>query len=195
MDPERRFHVFLEMGEDERSWEKVPDSKISSSTFHPMPAGGKTSKKRAAPLQIGPKPKKIHSEKQSFKDEKPSVVKRSRPVTLLQTHDSGSSSDEEVKNFSDEEDAELADEDEEMLDVPTKDPNGGCQVSVSGLNMKLIDRSVQLQEKRTRHRKLSLTNARLQNLMLHCSEMLNAYGVLPGRKGLARSGRNTFPIS
>jgi hypothetical protein len=62
-------------------------------TFRSMPAGGKTSKKRAAPSQIGPKPKKI---KPSIKDEKPSVVKRGRPVT--QTHDSDTSSDEKVEN-------------------------------------------------------------------------------------------------
>lgn len=89
-----------------------------------MTAGGKTSKKRAAPSQIGPKPKKIHSEKPPAKDEKPRVVKRSRPVTLPQTHDSDASSDEEVESSSGED----ADEDEEMPDVPTKDPNGGYQV-------------------------------------------------------------------
>jgi len=92
-----------------------------------MTAGGKTSKKRAAHLQIGPKKKKINSEKSSIQDEKPSVVKRGRPVTLPKTHDSDTSSDEEVENSS-EEDAEIADDDEQMPDVPTKDPNGGCRV-------------------------------------------------------------------
>jgi len=90
-----------------------------------MPAGGKTSKKRAAPSQIGPKPKRIHSEGPLTKDEKSSVVRRSRPVTLPQTHDSDASSDEKVENFSEEEDARSADENEEMSDVPVKDPNGG----------------------------------------------------------------------
>ena len=171
----------------------LPDSKISSPTSRPMLARGKTSKKRAAPSQIGPEPKKIHSER----DEKPSVVKRGRPVTLPQTHESSDTvgSDQEVDNFPEEEDAKLSDEDKKMLDIPTKSPNGGCQVSASELNMKLMDRAVQLQRKRTRHRKFSLTNARLQNLMLHCSETPKAYGVLLGRKRLARSGRSTLPIS
>ena len=104
-----------------------PDSKISSLAFHSMAAGGKTSKKRAAPSQIGPKSKKIHSEKPPTKDEKPSAVKRGRPVTLPQTHGSDASSDEEAENSS-EEGADLADGDEEMLDVPAKDPNGMCRI-------------------------------------------------------------------
>lgn len=93
-----------------------------------MASGGKTSKKRAAPSQIGPKPKRVHSEKPPTKDEKPNPVKRGRPVTLPQTHSSDTSSDEEAENSSEEEDAGLASEDEEMLDIPTKDPNGGCRV-------------------------------------------------------------------
>ena len=104
-----------------------------------MPAGGKASKKRAAPSQIGPKPKRIHSEGPLIKDKKPSVVKRGRPVTLPQTHDSDTSSDEKVENFS-EEDAGLADEGEEMVDVPTKGPNGGCRVSAFGMDARLMDR-------------------------------------------------------
>jgi len=153
-----------------------------------MPAGGKTSKKRAAPSQIGPKPKRIHSEGPLIKDKKPSVVKRSRPVTLPQTHDSDTSSDEKVENFSEE-------EDEKMLDVSAKGPNGGHRVSPSELNAMLTDRTVQLRKKHTRHRKFSSTSARLQNPMLHCSKMLNACGVLPGGKILALSGRSTLPIS
>jgi len=107
-----------------------PDSKFSFLIFHSMAAGGKTSKKRAAPSQIGPKLKKVHSEKPPTKDEKPNAVKRGRPVTLPQTHGFEASSDEEAENSSEEgeEDAELVNEDEEMLDVPTKDPNGGCRV-------------------------------------------------------------------
>lgn len=159
-----------------------------------MPAGGKTSKKRAAPSQIGPKPKRIHSEGPLIKDKKPSVVKRGRPVTLPQTHDSDTSSDEKVENFS-EEDAGSVDEDEEMLDVSAKDPNGGHWVSPSELNAMLTDRTIQLRKKHTRHRKFSSTSARLQNPMLRCSEMLNACGVLPGGKILALSGRSTLPIS
>jgi len=96
-----------------------------------MAAGGKTSKKRAAPSQIGPKTKKIHSEKPPTKDEKPNAVKRGRPVTLPQTHSSDTSSDEEAENSSEGEDAEPADEDEEMPDVPTKDPNGVSDLCVS----------------------------------------------------------------
>ena len=90
-----------------------------------MVAGGKTSKKRAAPSQIGPKSKKVHSEKPPTKDEKPSAVKRSRPVTLPQTQGSDTSSDEKAEHSSEEEDAGSVGEDEEMLDIPPKDPNGG----------------------------------------------------------------------
>jgi len=90
-----------------------------------MAAGSKAPKKRAAPSQIGPKPKKIHFEKPPTKDERPGAVKRGRPVTLPQTHDSDTSSDEEVENLSEGEDVEFADEDEQMLDAPVKDPNGG----------------------------------------------------------------------
>ena len=96
-----------------------------------MAAGSKTSKKRAAPSQIGPKSKKIHSEKPPTKDEKPNAVKRGRPVTLPQTHGSDTSSDEEAENSSEderEEDAKLMSEDAEVLDVPTKDPNGGYRI-------------------------------------------------------------------
>ena len=95
-----------------------------------MAAGGKTSKKRVAPSQAGPKPKKIHSEKPPppTKNEKPGPVKRGRPVTLPQTHDSDTSFDEEAENLSESVGAELTDEDDEMLDAPTKDPNGGRRV-------------------------------------------------------------------
>jgi len=172
-----------------------PDSKISSSIFRPMTAGGKTFKKRAAPSQIGPESKKkIHSEKPSIKDEKPSVVKRGRPVTLPKTHDSDTGSDEEVE-ISSEEDAKIVDEDEQMPDVPTKDPNGGYRALASELHVKLMDRGIQLQRKRTRHRKFSSTSARLQNLTPHCSKTPNAYGALPCGKTLGRSGRSTSPIS
>jgi len=109
----------------------VPDSKISFLTFHSMAAGGKTSKKRAAPSQIGLKSKRVHSEKPPTKDEKPNAMKRGRPVTLPRTQGTDTSSDEEAENPSEgegEEDAELASEDEEMVDAPTKDPNGGCRV-------------------------------------------------------------------
>lgn len=169
--------------------------KNSSPTFRPMTAGGKPSKKRAAPSQIGPKSKKkIHPETPPKKDERPSVVKRGRPVTLPQTHDSDTSSDEEAENLSGEDEgAESVDEDEEMPDASTKDPNGGCRALASGL--KIIDGStVQLQERHTKHRRFSSTNAKLQSLMLHYFKTLNAYGILPGRKTLAQSERNTSPI-
>ena len=55
-------------------------------------------------------------------------MKRSKPVTVLRTQDSDISSDEEGEDSSEGENAELADEDEEMLDIPTKDPNGECRV-------------------------------------------------------------------
>jgi hypothetical protein len=106
--------------------------KFLPSAFHPMAAGAKTSKKRAAPSQIGPRSKKIHSEKPATKDEKPSVVKRSRPVTLPQTHGSDTSSDEGGENSSEEDDGELEDEDEKMPDAPTKDPNGRCRFNILG---------------------------------------------------------------
>lgn len=158
-----------------------------------MTAGGKTSKKRAAFPQVGPKSKRLRSEKPPIRDDKPSVVRRGRPVTLPQTHGSDTSSDEEVENSS-KGDAESTDEDTEMPDVPTKDPNGGQRIQASEINARLTDRTVQLQGKRIRHRKFSLTNARLQNLMLLYSETLRVYGALPCRKILARSGRNTSPI-
>jgi pumilio family protein 6 len=104
-----------------------PIRKFPPPAFRSMAAGGRTSKKRVAPSQIGPKSKKVHSEKPQTKDAKPSVVKRGRPVTLPQTHHSDASSDEEGEDSSEEGDAEPADEDEEMLDLPTKDPNGGCK--------------------------------------------------------------------
>ena len=88
-----------------------------------MTPGRKPSKKRPAPSQIGPKPKKTHFEKPPAKDEKPRVFKRDRPVTVLQTQDSDTSSDGTAETLSEEED-----EDEEMLDVPAKDPTGGCCV-------------------------------------------------------------------
>ena len=98
-----------------------PDPKISPlSEFHPMTSSGGTPKKRPAPSQKGPRSKRAHSEKPHTKDEKPSVVKRSKPVTLLGTHDSEISSEDEDSS------EESTEEDEEMLDVPTKDPNGGC---------------------------------------------------------------------
>ena len=93
-----------------------------------MAAGGRSSKKRVAPSQIGPEPKKVHSEKPPTKDEKSRTVKRGRPVTLPQTLDSDTSSDEEAESLSEDVDVELSDGDEEMIDVPAKDPNGGCPV-------------------------------------------------------------------
>ena len=152
-----------------------------------MAAGAK---KRAARSQIGPKTKKIRSGKPQTKDEKLSVVKRGRPVTLPQTNESDGGSDEEVESSS-EGDAELADEDEEMLDVPAKDPNGGRRIQASELSVRLMDRTFQLQKKPTRHRKFSWTSARHQSLTPCCSETPNGCGVLPGRNTLARSGRIT----
>lgn len=105
---------------------RFPDPKISSPTSGPMTSSGKTSQKRAAPSQIGPSSKKARSEKPQTKGEKPGAVKRSKPVTLLATHDSGTSSDE-GEDPSEEEGADSTDEDEEVLDIPTKDPNGGCR--------------------------------------------------------------------
>lgn len=93
-----------------------------------MTSSGRTSNKRAAPSQIGPRSKKAHSEKPRTKDEKPGAVKRSQPVTVLRIHDSDISSDEGEDSSEKEEDEELSDEDEEMPDVLTKDPNGGCWV-------------------------------------------------------------------
>ena len=90
-----------------------------------MVSGGRTPKKRAAPSQIGPRAKKFHSEKPFSKDEKPGGVKRSKPVTILQTEGSDIGSDE-GGGLSEEEDEELADVDKEMVDIPKRDPNGGC---------------------------------------------------------------------
>ena len=55
-------------------------------------------------------------------------MKRSKPVTLLRTQDSDISSDGEGEGSSEEENAELADDGEEKLDVQVKDPNGECRV-------------------------------------------------------------------
>jgi hypothetical protein len=93
-----------------------------------MTSAGRPSKKRAAPSQIGPKSKRVHSEKPRKKDEKPDAVKRSKPVTLLRTQDSDISSDGEGEGSSEEENAELADDGEEKLDVQVKDPNGECRI-------------------------------------------------------------------
>ena len=157
-----------------------------------MTSGGRTSKKRAAPSQIGPRPKKALSEKPRARDEKPAAVKRGKPVTLLGTLDSDTGSDE-GEDPSEEGDAESTDEDEEMLDAPTKDPNGGCRVYPLAAECKAD--GPQLQGRDIRPRKFFLISARLQNLTLHCSETLSAYGVLPDKKTLAQSGRNTSPIS
>lgn len=154
-----------------------------------MTPGRKPSKKRPAPSQIGPKPKKAHLEKPPTKDEKPRVFKRDRPVTVPQTQDSDTSSEGTTETLSGGED-----EDEKMLDVPAKDSTSGLLRPV-GLNENLMDCIVQLQKRRTRHRKFSLTNAKLLNLMLYCYEMPNAYGFLLTRKTWARNGRSTSPTS
>lgn len=88
---------------------------------------GRTSKKRAAPSQIGPKAKKVHLEKPHKKDEKSVAVKRSKPVTLLRTNGSDADSDG-GEGSSEEEDIESTNEDDEMTDAPAKDPNGVCQI-------------------------------------------------------------------
>ena len=126
------MHVPLGMRTSDRG-KYFPIRKFSSTTFRPMTSGGRLSKKRAAPSLIGPKPKKVHSEGRPTKDKKLDVVKRGRPVTLPQTLDSDTSSDEESRTLS-EEDAKMTDEDEEMgetPDLPAKDPNGRCQVYAS----------------------------------------------------------------
>lgn len=105
---------------------KVSRSENFLPPFRPMAPGGRASKKRAAPLQIGPKAKKVHLEKPHKKDEKSPAVKRSKPVTLPQTNDSDVDSD--GGEGSSEEDVEIANEDSEMTDVPTKDPNGVYQI-------------------------------------------------------------------
>lgn len=74
------------------------------------------------------------------------------------------------------------------------------KILIVGVGFEFLDRMLmnpafQLQGKRTRHRRTFWTNARLQNLTLHCFETLNAYGVSPGRNTLARSGRSILLIS
>jgi hypothetical protein len=89
-----------------------------------MTSSSKTSKKRAAPSQIGPRSKKTLSEKPHTRDEKSGAAKRTKPVTLVGTHDSeGSSPSSEL--MSEVGDVESTEGDEEMVDVPMKDPNGG----------------------------------------------------------------------
>ncbi|EMD36246.1 hypothetical protein CERSUDRAFT_115203 [Gelatoporia subvermispora B] len=96
-----------------------------------MAAISKSSKKRPAPAQEGPKTKKVKSGGQS----QPAPVqdkgkKRSRPVTQPVKEDSEHSSDEEEEGFAHEgedDEAEFEDGAEEVLDedgdAPMKDPN------------------------------------------------------------------------
>lgn len=90
-----------------------------------MTPGRKPSKKRAAPSQIGPKPKKARTGKPPTKDEKPRVFKRDRPVTVPQAQDSDASFDGTAESLSEGEG-----EDEKMLDVPAKDSTSGCCVQL-----------------------------------------------------------------
>ena len=95
-----------------------------------MAASQKSGKKRAAPSQNGPKPKKAHLE--STKPDK----KRSRPITQAITQDNGSDSDQsdgdDLGDDGDEsvDELEVEEEDEQAMQVDSmpdqrpKDPNG-----------------------------------------------------------------------
>lgn len=92
-----------------------------------MAASQKTSKKRAAPSQAGPKAKKVHVEDKPDK-------KRSRPITQpLATEDAASDSDgpsDDVDDVVSEAEEDVADAGEDAMEVESKhdqrpkDPNG-----------------------------------------------------------------------
>ena len=91
----------------------------------------KSSKKRSAPAQGGPKPKKIHVESGSSKAD---VKKRSRPVTQpLDTRDS-ESEDEDIDGEEDELDdheEQEGDESAMQVDSKTKDPSSNPKKKVT----------------------------------------------------------------
>jgi hypothetical protein len=84
----------------------------------------RTSKKRSATSQVGPKSKKIHLHKpeRPIVGDEPKKIRRGRPVTLPQNEHATSSEDEDVE---DDEGSESLDEDTDMHvdDRPAKDPN------------------------------------------------------------------------
>lgn len=97
-----------------------------------MPASTKTSQKRPAPSQAGPKAKKAHIEKNGYITPADKGKKRSQPVTApLKDDISGSSEEEgedEPQEFQGEEDGDdelVEDESEEQItSAISRDPNG-----------------------------------------------------------------------
>lgn len=94
-----------------------------------MPTSTKTSRKRPAPSQAGPKTKKAHVEKSSHLTAADKGKKRSQPVTVAIKDDSASSSEGEDEDdaqlLEDDEDDEehMDDGDDETAAAPAKDPN------------------------------------------------------------------------
>ena len=98
-----------------------------------MAATQKSSKKRSAPTQSGPTPKKAHLAKPAKGKEPAAVKKRSRPITLPVQEENSESDEGEFEGFGGGEDEEYIGLDDEVrrdeMDVdssnaPPKDPNG-----------------------------------------------------------------------
>ena len=94
----------------------------------------KSSKKRPAPTQGGPKPKKLHAESGSSKAD---VKKRSRPVTQpLDARDSESEDDDidveedELDDHEEQEEEESAMQVDSKTDIP-KDPSSNPKKKVT----------------------------------------------------------------
>lgn len=101
-----------------------------------MPAAQKTSKKRPAPTQSGPTPKKLHLEKPA-KGKEAAPKKRSQPVTKpVRTEDSASDDQEFDDLEAAENDMDLDDGvggDQMHVDsfnAPAKDPNGMFPIAI-----------------------------------------------------------------
>ena len=115
-----------------------------------MAATHKSAKKRSAPSQSGPKPKKVHLEKENTKSDK----KRSRPITKpVVAQSSGSDSESDSENGLDEADgafdetddfdvgegAEQEMEVDQKPETKVKDPNGIYPCCWICMNNRLIN--------------------------------------------------------
>jgi hypothetical protein len=165
-----------------------------------MPGTTKAGKKRPAPSQAGPKPKKI----QLVKPLKPEG-KRSQPITApavpSDAEDSDSLGDldnsdlerdewiDEEKGFGDDE--EYAMDEDSPLDpglAKSKDPNG---MSSPTYIHRRKSTSMQLLVNHTKLKKLCNPNAEPPNPILPSSQMLNVRGHSRGKKTSSRkSGRS-----
>ena len=136
---------------------------ITGSPYSMAAANSKTTKKRSAASQAGPKPKKIHLDKseKSVVDNESKKVKRGRPVTLPRRDEHESSSDEGEESDS------LDDEQDMQVDSPpVKDPNGPLFSFLLYISVnELRDIAIQLQGRPTKHNVFFLISVVQQNQM------------------------------